>query len=239
MNVIIPSYKRANKLIGKKYFSMAKYCVPESQAKEYEEEVGKNRVIAIPDEHDGSIVKKRNWILENIPRPLIMIDDDVKALYYWDDRINGYLRKIFPKELVNELFQELVSMAMQFDVKLFGLAQNTDDRTYKEFAPFNLTKIVLGPFQGHLDHDLRFDEKAGTKDDYDMCLQHLRKYKKVLRFNKYAYECNHGDNKGGIVSYRSMDVEQEHCKYMMKKMGNKSHRIQITTNTNDGLTQCS
>lgn len=229
MNVIIPSYKRANDLKGKDYFEMAKYCVPESQKNEYINSVGADRVITLPDDQDGSITKKRNWILKNIPRPLIMIDDDVRKLVFWNDRKNGksYLRQDFDKTLVNDLLLSMIDIAEQFEVKLFGLSQNTDDRTHKEFCPFNLTNIILGPFQGHLDHDLLFDDRVGTKDDYDMALQHLQKYKKVLRFNKYAYECEHGDNKGGIVSYRSKEKEIEYCKAIMLKWGTKVIKYQI------------
>lgn len=221
MNVIIPSYKRSHDLKGKDYFLMAKYCVPESQEKEYIEAVGKERVITLPDSEDGDIVKKRNWILKNIPRPLIMIDDDVSRFVYWDKRKDKYLSKEYPKDLINDLFIEFISMANQFDVKMFGIAQNKDDRQFKEFCPFNLSNVILGPFQGHLEHDLIFDKRVGTKDDYDMSLQQLRKYKKVLRFNKFAYDCEHGDNKGGIVSYRTQEKEIEYCKSIMMKWGKK------------------
>lgn len=229
MNIIIPSYKRSEQLLGKDYFTMAKYCVPESQTSEYIKAVGKNRVIAIPDNEDGSITKKRNWILKNIPRPLIMIDDDVKKLVYWDNRKNGasYLRKEFPKELIHDVFMEFISITDQFGAKMFGISQNTDDRVHKEFQPFNLTNIVLGPFQGHLEHGLWFDDKVGSKDDYDMSLQQLKKYKMVVRFNKYAYECEHGDNKGGIVSFRTKEKEVEWCKNIMKKWGTKIIKYEI------------
>jgi len=229
MNIIIPSYKRSHDLKGKDYFYMAKYCVPESQKKEYIDVLGKERVITLPDDEDGDIVKKRNWILRNIPRPLIMIDDDVSKLVYWDNRKKGsdYLSKKLPKDYLEHIFKSFISMAEQFDVKLFGMSQNKDDRTHKEFVPFNLTNIVLGPFQGHLEHDLIFDERVGTKDDYDMALQHLNKYKKVLRFNKYAYDCEHGDNKGGIVAYRTKEKEIEYCKNIMLKWGKKIIRYQI------------
>jgi len=229
MNIIIPSYKRSHDLKGKDYFYMAKYCVPESQKKEYIDVLGKERVITLPDNEDGNIVKKRNWILENIPRPLIMIDDDVSKLVYWDKRKKGgdYLSKELPKDYLEHIFQSFISMAEQFDVKLFGMSQNKDDRTHKEFMPFNLTNIVLGPFQGHLEHNLIFDERVGTKDDYDMALQHLNKYKKVLRFNKYAYDCEHGDNKGGIVAYRTKEKEIEYCKNIMLKWGKKIISYQI------------
>ena len=227
MNIIIPSYKRSHTLKSKDYFFMAKYCVPESQKDEYIKEVGKDRVITLPDNEDGDIVKKRNWILKNIPRPLIMIDDDVSCLVYWDKRKDNYLSKTFPKDLLVDLFEEFISVANQFDVKLFGVAQNKDDRQYKEFTPFNLSNIVLGPFQGHLNHNLTFDEKVGSKDDYDMALQQLQKYQKVLRFNKFAYDCEHGDNKGGIVSYRSKEKEIEYCKQIMLKWGKKIIQYKI------------
>ena len=227
MNVIIPSFKRSENLIGKDYFFMAKYCVPKSQEEEYIKQVGKDRIIVLPDAEDGDIIKKRNWILNNIPRPLIMIDDDVKNIQFWNDRKENYLSKEFPKELLNDLFKELVNMAEQFDVKLFGLSQNQDDRQYREFLPFSLSNLILGPFQGHLEHDMIFDKRVGTKDDYDMALQHLNKYKKILRFNKYAYDCEHGDNKGGIVSYRSKEKEIEYCKAIMLKWGKKIIQYKI------------
>jgi hypothetical protein len=221
MNIIIPSYKRSHDLKGKDYFFMAKYCVPESQKEEYIKVLGIDRVITLPDSEDGDIIKKRNWILKNIPRPLIMIDDDVSKLVFWDNRKVKYLSKEFPKNLLGDLFIEFISLSEQFGVKMFGVSQNKDDRQFKEFCPFNLSNIILGPFQGHLDHDLFFDKKVGTKDDYDMALQQLNKYKKILRFNKYAYDCEHGDNKGGIVSYRSKEKEIEYCKNIMLKWGKK------------------
>jgi hypothetical protein len=228
INVIIPSYGRAHDLKGVDYFSMAKYCVPQSQADQYMEVVGAGRVVALPDDQDGDIAKKRNWILQNIPRPLIMIDDDVSELRYWDVRDqDDYLSSRFPSELLPRLFRQMVDVAEEFGVKMFGVAQNKDDRSYREFMPFSLSNIVLGPFQGHLDHNLRFDPKVGSKDDYDMALQQLNKYKKVLRFNKFAYDCDHGDNSGGIVSYRTQEKEVEWCKQIMVKWGKSiiSYRI--------------
>lgn len=227
MNVVIPSYKRSHDLKGKDYFFMAKYCIPKSQEKEYLEVLEGDRLIVIPDEDDGDIVKKRNWILRNVERPLIMIDDDVKNLVYWDNRKDNYLSKEYPSSLLPQLFDGFVDMAKGFGVRLFGLAQNKDDRTFKEHTPFNLSNITLGPFQGHLKHDLFFDERVGTKDDYDMCLQQLQKHKKVLRLNKFAYSCEHGDNKGGIVSYRTREKEIEYCKAIMLKWGKSviSYRV--------------
>lgn len=229
INVVIPSYKRAGDLKGKDYFGMAKYVVQESQVEEYANVVGRDRVIGMPDEEDGEITKKRNWILNNVPRPLIMIDDDVSGLVYWIK--DNYLRKKLPSDVLDELFEQMVSMAEQFGVKMFGMAQNHDDRSHLAFEPFSLSKITLGPFQGHLDHHLKFDSRVGSKDDYDMALQQLAMYGKILRFNNFAYECEHGDNSGGIVSYRTKEKEIEYCKQIMLKWGKKVIRYRIPPKT--------
>lgn len=231
MNVIIPSYKRSHDLKGKDYFFMAKYCVPESQKNEYIKIVGENRVITLPDSEDGNIVKKRNWILKNIEFPIIMIDDDVKSINYYENRSgenNGeHKNKELDKQELINFFNHNFQLCEEFNCKMWGLGQNEDNRIYKEFLPFNLSNIILGPFQAHLKHDLIFDNRVGTKDDYDMALQQLQKYKKVLRLNKFHYLCEHGDNKGGIVSYRTKEKEIEYCKQIMIKWGKKIIQYKI------------
>lgn len=227
MNVIIPSYKRSHDLKGKDYFFMAKYCVPESQKDEYIKEVGENRVIILPDNEDGDIVKKRNWILKNIPRPLIMIDDDVKSIGYIQSINNKPKQFTLEKEKLLEFFTNSFVLCNDFNAKMWGMNQNSDPMSYRQYNPISLSNIVLGPFQGHLNHDLLFDNRVGTKDDYDMALQQLQKYKKVLRLNKFHYLCEHGDNKGGIVSYRSKEKEIEYCKQIMLKWGKKIIQYRI------------
>lgn len=231
INVIIPSYKRSHDLKGKDYFSMAKYCIPESQYDDYLKVLPKERIITLPDDDDGDIVKKRNWILKNIPMPLIMIDDDVLEIGYYENRkgkLDGdHSRKTLQSNMLDNFFIHFFNLAIELNCKMWGISQNQDNRIYKEFLPFNLSNIVLGPFQAHIDHDLLFDSRVGSKDDYDMALQQLQKYKKVLRLNKFHYLCEHGDNKGGIVSYRSKDKEIQYCKAIMMKWGKKIIQYQI------------
>lgn len=152
-----------------------------------------------------------------------MIDDDVSCIGYFEGRKglkNGeHRRKTLDKDLLIPFFKMSFDLCEQFRSRMWGINQNEDNRTFKEFEPFGLTKIVLGPFQGHLDHDLIFDDRVGSKDDYDMSLQQLRQFKILFRWNKYHYICEHGDNKGGIVSYRTKEKEIEYCKAIMMKWG--------------------
>ena len=231
MNIVIPSYKRSYDLAGKDYFYTARYCVPESQKDDYANTVGSDRLVVIPDNRDGDIVKKRNWILENIERPLIMIDDDVKGIGYFESR-NGtrngdHLQKIMDPELFIEFCKQSFVVCEELGARMWGVNQNTDAMSYREYQPLSLSYTILGPFQGHLKHDLKFDERVGTKDDYDMSLQQLQKYHMIMRWNKYHYICAHGDNQGGIVSYRSKAREIEYCEAIMEKWGKKIIKYRI------------
>jgi hypothetical protein len=228
INVVIPSFKRADNLIGKDYFYMAKYVVPESQADDYIKTLGKDRVIICPDNEDGSIGKKRNWILKNIQRPLIMIDDDVKNLHLYENKKEFKSGRKLDKEKLIDFFEYLLEMAEGLDCKMFGLLPLQDPGAYFEYKPFSLTNMVLGPFTGHRDHELLYDEEMGSKDDYDMCLQQLNKYKKVLRYNKVCYkDAEDKKSSGGIVSYRTQEKEIMWCNKIMKKWGTKIIKYNI------------
>ena len=237
INIVIPSYKRADNLIGKDYFVTAKYIVPESQKDDYLNTLKDHkRIITIPDEKDGNIARKRNWILKNIDRPLLMIDDDVKNLCMvegmhesdrsiYDEKATEkiYLTPEKAESVINEGF----NLASQWGCVLWGININTDGRNYQQYKPFSLTHVILGPSNGHLWHDCFYDEDMGTKDDYDLSIQILNRYRKILRLNKYSYDYAHGDNQGGIVSFRTMGKEKDYCLKIMKKWGKSIIKYKI------------
>ena len=228
LNIIIPSYKRAGMVAGYKYFKTASICIPESQRDDYRKYYAAKRLIALPDAEDGNIARKRNWILRNIDRPLLMVDDDVSHLSMNEKRNYRRVRTIkLNREQAYEVIAEGFNLADQFGCVYWGMNQNYDPMNYQQYKPITLTQVVLGPFQGHLWHDIYFDERMGTKDDYDFSLQVLHRYKKLLRFNRFAYVCKHGDNSGGIVSGRSKEKEIKYCLAIMAKWGERVIRYRM------------
>jgi hypothetical protein len=217
VNIIIPSYKRPGKVKGYDYFKTAKICIPAAQEADYLRCYDRDRLIVIPDDQDGNLPRKRNWILKNVPRPLLMVDDDVNAL---TTKEGGQARKLTPEE-AHAVLIHAVNLAAEWSVKYFGFAQNTDRLTYQEYLPFSLTSPVLDPCHGHLDHPLLYDERMGSKLDFDMSLQQLNRYKKILRLNKYAYRADHGRNPGGggLIGMRTMEFEREYCRAIERKWG--------------------
>lgn len=234
VNITILSYKRAGRVAGYEYFPTARIVIPESQRDEYKKHYAVKRLIVIPDKNDGLCVKKRIWIMNNIERPLLMLDDDVDCLTTTQgiyDAQGRFLRtkqfiKLTPGQADNVIIRGF-NLAEQWGCKFWGLNVNTDGRNYQQYKPFALTQPILGPFQAHLEHDLNYDIRTGTKQDYDFSLQMLRKYKKILRINKYAYSCKHGDNTGGSVSSRTEKIEIKYCRAIMRKWGEKVIKYRI------------
>ena len=227
LNIVIPSYKRWEKLVGYDYFKSAKYVVPESQVDMYIKGRDTSRFIVIPDSDDGNVVRKRNWILKNIPRPLIMVDDDVDKLTMCEG--GEYFKKFgrakqqipLTPEQAEGIFIQAANLAYEWGCPLFGFNLNTDGRNYQQYKPFSLTQPILGPCCGHLEHNLMYDESMDLKEDYDISIQALNVYHKILRINKYAVNAAHKDNEGGCVSYRTYEREAEACKAIERKWGTK------------------
>lgn len=227
LTICIPSYKRWERLVGYDYFKNAIYIVPQSQYELYIKGRDPKRFIAIPDEEDGNIVKKRNWILKNIPRPLVMIDDDVDSLMMCEGgeyfKTHGKAKeniRLSPEQAEDVLINSC-NLAYEWGCPLFGFNLNTDGRNYQQYKPFTLTQPILGPCCGHLEHDLLYDEEMDLKEDYDISIQALNKYRKILRYNKYAVNADHKDNKGGCVSYRTLEREAKACKAIERKWGSR------------------
>jgi hypothetical protein len=223
VSVVIPSFKRAGMVKCADYFKTAKICVPAAQEADYLQHYDRSRVVAIPDSEDGNIARKRNAILDRFPRPLLMLDDDVECLMVGE---RGEVRRMSPEE-AQALIIHGFNLAHEWGCVLWGINVNTDRISYQPYKPFSLTSMVLGPFMGHLDHDLRYDERMGSKDDYDLSLSALNKHKRILRLNKYAYRAAHGDNKGGLISMRSLDFETRYCRAIEAKWGRQIIRYPL------------
>lgn len=127
VNVTIASYKRAHKLVGYDYFKMAKIVAPHSQRDEYFKTVAKDRLIIIPDKDDGHHCRKRNWILRNITRPVLILDDDVKMIIHTEGgehfRRNGRaMQQIpLPADRVEWFIENGFNLAYSWGVPFWGI----------------------------------------------------------------------------------------------------------------------
>jgi hypothetical protein len=111
-------------------------------------------------------------------------------------------------------------MAQDLGAYLWGVNLNKDALNYKHSQPISTSSIILGPFSCHLKGStIRYDERIPLKEDYDLALQHLNKYRKILRVNKYHYDCKQSINAGGCATIRNYQTEKEQFELLQKKWG--------------------
>jgi hypothetical protein len=216
--IYAPTYKRPKDIFTHKYFKNIKYVVSESEIEEYKKYSPDCNYWVCPDSAQGNLCRVRNWIMENSKTNKYLITDDdfsTMGMFIGEKKIK--LSGMEAEEFIENAFQ----MAEDMGIKFWGVNCIGDPAAYKQYSPFSLKGYIGGPFQAHLNNDLRYDEKLPLKEDYDMTLQVLNKYRRLLRFNWYFYENKQHKNPGGCATYRSIDREIEQMKTLQKKWGSK------------------
>lgn len=217
MKIVSPSWKRANSCFSHKYIPSLQYVVCEDQADSYR----KNNlpILVCPNSAQGNVSRVRNWILDNVEDERICItDDDLSCIAIW----NGNKRRKLKRTEVESWIDQGFDLASEFGVKYWGINIIPDKGAYREYTPFALKSVILGPFGGFFkDFKPRYDEGLPLKEDYDLSIQALNMYRKILRINFAHYECKQHTNVGGCASYRTIQREKEQFDKLQRKWGSK------------------
>lgn len=211
-----PSYKRAKDVSTHTHYPCVTYVVAEFEAEQYKDQ-GYN-VWTVPDSAQGSVARIRNYILDNAKeQKLVMLDDDLAGVFRWEQQ---KAHKLDNNDFI-EFCEHGFALADQLSIKAWGINLLPDKGAYREYTPFSFKSCVLGPFQAFNALDLRYDETLPLKEDYDLSLQVLNKYRKTLRFNAYHYVAKQHTNTGGCADYRTLAKEKEQFALLQKKWGSK------------------
>jgi len=220
ISLCCPSYKRPY-VETLKYLPGCKVFVDESEYKEYKESNPKgSQITQCAKGVQGSVCRVRNYILdvefENGADVVVIVDDDLKGLYYWEQKE----AKVLTGEMFFTFVEKYSIQAADIGAFFWGVNINQDKQVYREYTPFSTTSFIGGPFQCFLKGGgLRYDEHLPLKEDYDMTLQQLNKHRVVFRVNKYFYAAKQSVQKGGCAAYRNIDKEIQQLKALQKKWG--------------------
>jgi len=194
MRIFIPSYGRAGNVTTLEFMPNAQVIVPQSQLKIYQDHYG-DSVIAIPDDQDGNVAKKRNAILNLMHDDELawLVDDDLIDII----RIKGIL-SLDAEEVLYRHWELLDS----YNGLYGGFAISDDPVKYAEYCPFSLTKPSYGCVMIRKHSNLLYDETLGRHEDADYFLKVLHAGGVVIRDNRYffKFKCNKSKatNRGGI-----------------------------------------
>lgn len=219
--IYAPSYQRAESAFTHKTYPEVFYVVAESEAAEYRKV--HDRVVAVPDKVQGLLPRVYNWILKNADvENLVITDDDISCYgYFWEKK-----ECKLSQEGLNSFIEHGFLLAEDLGAYFWGLNINDDRQSYREYTPFSMLSYIGGPFQAHRrSHGIFYDLKMFLKEDYDMTLMQINKFRRVLRFNGYYYRAKQGGSgsgqAGGCASYRNVKVEIEQVKALQRKWGNQ------------------
>jgi hypothetical protein len=213
-----PSYKRPIKSSTQILYPFVKLVVRESDADEYIK--NGNDIVIVPDSAQGNLCRIRNYILDNFYDDcecIVLLDDDCSGILH---HIDNEIKIMSGDELI--YFCELYSdMCRDWGFNFWGVNCNSDKKSYRESTPFNTLRYIGGPFQAHINNDIRYDENLPLKEDYDMTLQHINKYNGCLRVNFVSYKVKQAEQIGGCATYRNLEREKTQFELLQKKWGSK------------------
>lgn len=217
MHCAIPSKNRAGKCTTQDIIKNSTFYVPESEVHQYKQ-FYKN-VIGIPKEIKG-ITPTRNWILKNCNhKRVVMLDDDVKtAGYVRFNKRNVNMIKIKDEDFWLNEFNKFFDMCIQLKYKIWGVSTESSSKSTYPYKPFLFKTYALGSIMGIInDGEYYFDEEYTVKEDYELCLRHIKDKGGILGVRYLFWENHHWVTEGGCKDYRTIDIERACIKKLIKQ----------------------
>lgn len=225
ISVNCPSYRRP-KVETLDYLPFCKVWVAAEELDAYKEanpDFADN--IVCLDVPQGNLCRVRNNILDREfadgADVVCIIDDDLKGIYRYEaNGTFGYERFKVEADEFLAFIEKYTIMAQDIGAYLWGVNVNSDPKAYRHMAPFSTVSYIGGPFSCHLKGTkIRYDVRLPLKEDYDITLQHMNKYRLALRINKYHYDCKQSEQTGGCATYRNYETEKAQFDLLVRKWG--------------------
>lgn len=216
MLLAIPSKGRAGLTTSQKILPNATWFVPDSELHQYKG-LYKN-VVGVPISVKG-ITATRNWILKNTDEKwVVFLDDDAKNVGYTQLKERKSFRiDIRSEKFWNDEFVKLFDLTEQLNYKIWGVKTEAAPRSVYPYKPFLLKSYVTASCMGIInDGEYYFDERYKVKEDYEICLRHIRDKGGILAARYLHWENDHWEQDGGCKDYRTVEMEKNCIKMLIK-----------------------
>lgn len=223
-----PSYRRPVCRTAR-YIKKTNVYIDKSDEEAYREaNKGYGNIVVCKDGIQGNLPRVRNYILDqefgNGADIVVMMDDDINYIGYFDvDEINGfgYVKNKIPGKEIDDFILYGSLLCQEWGFGMWGCNHYEEPLYYNHFSPFSTQNSCVGQFMVFIKDDLRFDEKLPLKEDYDMSIQQLNKYRGTLTL-KFCYcKGDFGKLAGGTAVRRNHKAEFEQFKLFKKKWGSE------------------
>lgn len=210
MLIAVPSKGRAGETTTDKILpNICTFFVPQSELHQYGDLI--KNVVGVPNKIKG-ITETRNWILKYTKsKYVVFLDDDSKNVG-WTKLEDRRAKKIEVRDedfWFNE-FLNAFDLCEQLDFKIWGVKTEAAPRSVYPYKPILFKSYVTASCMGIInDGEYYFDERFKVKEDYEICLRHLKDKQGILALRHIHWENDHWEKDGGCKDYRTVDMERE------------------------------
>ena len=217
MLIAVPSKGRAGLTTTNKILpNLSTFFIPESEYHQYKGLV--KNIVCVPKEVRG-ITDTRNWILENTDEKwVVFLDDDAKNVGYnkLEERKTKKI-EIRDEGFWAEEFLKYFDLTEQLGYKIWGTRTESSPRGTYPYKPFLTRSYVTASCMGIVnDGEYLFDPDFKVKEDYEICLSHIKGKGGILAVRYLHWENEHWVTDGGCKDYRTIDMERDAIKRLIK-----------------------
>jgi|NorSeaMetagenome_1021524.scaffolds.fasta_scaffold00564_22 glycosyltransferase involved in cell wall biosynthesis len=217
MLIAVPSKGRAGLTTTNKILpNLSTFFIPESEYHQYKGLV--KNIVCVPKEVRG-ITDTRNWILENTDEKwVVFLDDDAKNVGYnkLEERKTKKI-EIRDEGFWAEEFLKFFDLTEQLGYKIWGTRTESSPRGTYPYKPFLTRSYVTASCMGIVnDGEYLFDPDFKVKEDYEICLRHIKDKGGILAVRYLHWENEHWVTDGGCKDYRTIDMERDAIKRLIK-----------------------
>ncbi len=164
----------------------------------------------------GNLVDSRNSALREAnaeSKYCMMLDDDLASISMFNAITTCELSFA---NLAKEMYKILQSLPLY----VAGVSATGNHFYFDPLKPISIKHFIIASCMlTKYPSEIFFDAQFKTKEDYDFTLQHIKKYGGVARINYLAPRFQHYTNKGGVVEYRTNEIEQDSITKLKRKWG--------------------
>ena len=154
-------------------------------------------------------------ILKNTDKKwVVFIDDDAKMsdIFLKERRVLNWYSKW---KVWNDEFVKLFDLTEQLNYKIWELNEAALRSVYP-YKPFLFKSYVTASCIIINDGEYYFDERYKVKEDYEICLRHIRDKGGILAARYLHWENDHWEQDGGCKDYRTVEIEKNCIKMLIK-----------------------
>lgn len=233
IKIVIPSYKRADRVRSSKLVLDPILCVAESEAEAYRDYNPDTEIVTHPDSVKG-LVAKRNWMYNHFG-DLFMIDDDVMTFHKLHTPPDVPAECIKDPKVVTDSINRLYTIAKMLGINLFGFTKSTRPIMYKPFKPYSLNSMITGCAYGVIKSpNIYWPEDLKLKEDFWISCWIKYKERMILVDNRFNFtQKDTFFNPGGLSEIRNDKTELEAMLFIKKMFGDvidlKRDNVQVSS----------